>query len=459
MRRKMKRCLSVILAMLLMLSLAACAEGGDSGSGASTSDGASDASPEGNAGGEERKLVIWQTAMTSTAELEKPEEEWTFTQICRDFEEQNPGVTIEFVFDADQQVAQNKLKAAVLANNAPDIANLYSGYLVTSLSDIFLDITEYIPEEDLELITGWEAVSKDLVMGNPIYGYPAAGAEMGMLIYNKSLVEQAGVDLEGDNAPKNPEELREALRQIKAAGILPIVGSDKGYNPLFVHSFGSWWTQQVGTDHVTSNSLGKTKFAEDTAFIESLSFVASFYEEELVNQDYATLADPLSVFLAGDAAMFATGNWDLQTCMDSLGVENVGMYLIPDFNEDVKYKDAKIGGVGQALCVTTNCEDPQLAVDFLSFLSNKENVISMTKVLSKIPQRTDITPADIGWEGNEVFERMLEEASNNLLPWNDNAMQSDVMNEFYKQTTLAVIGDISAQECAELLDAKAAEVN
>ena len=84
MRRKMKRCLSVILAMLLMLSLAACAESGDSGSGASTSDGASAASPEGNAGGEERKLVIWQTALTSTAELEKPEEEWTFTQICRD---------------------------------------------------------------------------------------------------------------------------------------------------------------------------------------------------------------------------------------------------------------------------------------------------------------------------------------------------------------------------------------
>ena len=406
---------------------------------------------------EERKLTIWQAAFVSANELEKPESEWAFNQICRAFEAENPGVRIEAIYEKDQQMLQNKLKAAVLAGTAPDLINLYSGYLVTSLSDAFVDISALIPAEDKEKIIGWEAVSRNLELGAQVYGYPAAGAEMGILIYNKALVTKAGVDLEGEGAPKTAEEFVAAMRKIQAAGIQPIIGADSGYNAAFMFSFGSWWTQQSGTSRVTSNSLGTTKFADDEGYLSAIGMVNQMYKEGLINKDYATNPDPGGFFYAGQAAMLVTGNWEIQTAIDTLGEDNVGIYVAPNFKEGVAYPNATIGGVGQALCVTKTCKDPQLAVDFLSFFSNKQNVVRMCGVFSKLPQRTDVTAEDLGWVGRPIFEKLLKITSENLMPWNDNSMQSDVMNDYYKQSSLAVIGTITPLQSAEALDATAAQ--
>lgn len=212
---------------------------------------------------QQRTLTVRHSALVSSTELELPEDEWTIARVCREFEAANPGVKIEMIYESDQGLMQSKLKASTLAGNAPDIANIFSGYLVTTLSDVFVDIKPMIPEEDLEQIVGWEAVAHDMDMEKAIYGYPASGAELGILVYNKELVAQAGVDLEGEGRPKNAQEFVEAMRKIQAAGIQPIVAKEDGCNSSFMFSFGNWWTQQSGAARVTSNSLGTTKFAED----------------------------------------------------------------------------------------------------------------------------------------------------------------------------------------------------
>jgi len=403
-------------------------------------------------------LTVWHAAFTTAEEKEKPENEWTVNTIFKSFEDANPGVTIDSVFQADQQVAQSKLKAAVLANNAPDIINTYSGYLVTALSDALLDITQYVPANDLTQITGWVSVRENLGADAPIYGYPAAGAELGCLVYNKALVNAAGVDLEGAGKPKTAEEFLIAMHKIKDSGVQPIVANDSGYNAAWMFPFGAWWTQYVGSERVTSNSLGKTKFAEDEAFIKTLSFTNKLYEEGIINEDYITMADPAAEFYNKKAAMMVTGNWELQNCIDQLG-EDAGLYTVPSFDTDVKYADAAIGGVGQSFSVSKTCENPEMAVKLLSFFNSKENVLMMSKKFSKMPQRIDITPEELGWAGNPTFEKLMAICNNNLFGWNDNAMQPDVMNEYYVQSSLAVIGKITAKECAEALDAKAAEVN
>lgn len=400
----------------------------------------------------ERTLTIWQAALMSSSELELPEEEWTISQICREFEALNPGVKVNVVVERDQSLLQSKLKAATLAGNAPDIANIFSGYLVTTLSDVFLNIKDMIPEEDMENIIGWEAIAKDLDPSKEIYGYPAAGAELGLLVYNKELVAKAGIDLEGEGKPKNASEFVDALRKIRDAGIQPIVAGAGDYNAAFMFSFGNWWAQQSGTARITSNSLGLTKFAEDEGYLSSISLVADMLKEGLINEDYASHPDPGATFYGEQAAMMVDGNWGVQNAIDQLGEEKVGIYIPPNFVDDVPYQNASIGGVGQALCVLNSTKDPQLAVDFLSFFSRKENVIRMCMVTSKLPQHKLVTAEDLGWAGRPVFEKMLAVASDNLLPWNDNSMQSDVMNDYYKQSTLAVLGTITPLESAQALD-------
>ena len=457
MRKGLLRSVAILTVLALLLSFTACTNTNPAkpATGASAAASTATQSPDVP---KEMTLTIWHSAFTSAAEKEKPENEWTVNKIFKNFEAANPGVTIVSVFQADQQVAQSKLKAAVLANNAPDIINTYSGYLVTALSDALLDITQYVPGNDLSQITGWASVRKNLAADGPIYGYPAAGAELGCLVYNKSLVSAAGVDLEGAGKPKTAEEFITAMKKIKDSGVQPIVAKDDGYNSAWMFPFGAWWTQYVGSERVTSDSLGKTKFVDDAAFIKTLSFANRLFKEGIINQDYITIADPASEFYNKRAAMMVTGNWEIQNCIDQLG-EDAGLYTVPSFDTDVKYPDAAIGGVGQSFSVSKTCKNPAMAVKLLSFYNNKENVLTMAKINSKMPQRTDITPEELSWAGKPIFEKLMKICNNNLFGWNDNAMQPDVMNEYYVQSSLAVIGKITAKQCAEALDAKAAEVN
>lgn len=406
----------------------------------------------------EQRLRIWYTALRVSGEEEKPESEWMITKIFRAYEDFNPQVKIEAEFMDDQRVLQTRLKAAVLAGDAPDMANIYSGYVPTFLKDILLDITQYIPKEDREVISGWDNISENLREGAPVFGYPITGNELACFLYNKKLAAAAGVDLEGPGKPKNAEEFTAALRKIKAAGITPLISGDNGFNQLFIFCLSPWWIQQTGISRVTANSLGTAKFRDDAAFIESLAFVQGMYKEGLINHDYLTNETSMETFRNGEAALVSAGNWDIEPAKQIMG-DNVGLYVVPPFKEGLSHPNTLVGGVGQALAVLKNSKIPEIAVDFLHFISSKENTIAIAKSISKIPFRNDITAEDIGWAGVPIFEKALSISGQNELYWIDNAMQPDVMEEYYRQTALVVVNQMSAEECAGLLDQKAASVN
>jgi raffinose/stachyose/melibiose transport system substrate-binding protein len=406
----------------------------------------------------EKRLKIWHAAFNVMGEDEKPESEWLITKLFQAFEAANPGIKIDGEYIEDQQVLQTRLKAAVLAGDAPDIANIYSGFVPTSLKDILLDIRQYIPKEDREMISGWNAVSENLKDGSPIFGYPITGNELGCIPYNKKLVSAAGVDLEGPGKPKNAQEFVAALQKIKDTGVAPLITGDSGFNAAYIFAFSPWWIQQTGIDRVTSNSLGITKFIDDTAFIESLTFVQNMYKEGLINPDYLTNETSMETFRNGGAALVITGNWDIETTYQIMG-DNLGLYVVPPFKEGLPHANTLVGGVGQAMVVLKSSKIPEIAVDFLHFLSNKENTITIVKSISKIPFRSDITAQDIGWTGIPIFEKLLNITNENDLHWIDNAMQPDVMTEYYKQSSLVVVNQLSAADCARLLDQKAASVN
>jgi raffinose/stachyose/melibiose transport system substrate-binding protein len=418
-----------------------------SGSTAASSSAAASTSASSSASTGDVTLTVW---FSDVREGEKtlPEAQWTINVYARKFEQENPGVKIKIVYQADQAVAQNKLKAAVAANTAPDIVNTYSGYLVTYYKDIFTDITQYVPQDDLDNLNGWEGVREDMKADGAIYGYPEAGNELGIFMYNKELVAKAGVDLEGDGAPKNAQEFKAALQKIKDSGTTPIIGGDQGVNSLWMFPTGAWWTQMSGTDRVVSDSTAETKFADDQGFIDTLNFTASLYADGLVNKDYANLSDPLQQFYNKKGAMYPTGNWDVASGIETMG-DNLGVYCVPSY--DGKVDDTLIGGIGQSWSVLKTCQHPDIAVKFLSFLSQKDYVIAQTKLSGKVPQRKDITAEEVGWAGNEVYEKIMN-CCKDVVIWNDNVLQTDVQSEYYKRTGMVVIGQTTAEDCAKQLD-------
>ena len=423
----MKKLLSVLLAMILAFSVAAVATA------------------------EETTLTFWFTSLVGEKERELPQEEWKISKICKEFEESHPGVKIDAMFQADQQVAQNKLRASVLAGDAPDIANVYGFYFVTALSDIFLDITDMIPAEDLEQIGGWATADVD----GRYFGYPVYLNEACVIMYNKEIVANAGVDLEGEGAPKNAEEFMEACEKIKATGKEVFVSGHNGFNPIYVFGFSSWWSQISGVNRITTDSLAETKFADDEGFLKSMQFAADMYAKGYINADYEACTDDTARFINGEGA-FYIGSCINPDVYEAMG-DNMGIYMLPDYDADVANPGMMIGGAGQAACVLKTCKNPELAVEFLSFLNNHDNTVSIVAG-SGLALRKDVTPAELGYEGDAVYERYLNMVNEHSFAWNDNSMQGDVANEFYKLSCMALTNQISVEECAAQLDQLAEDV-
>lgn len=424
----MKKAISILIALLMVLSVGqfAMAE-------------------------EETTLTVWFSAWVGGTERETAQENWRIMEIARQFEADHPGVKVEMLFQPDQQVAQNKLRASVLAGDAPDIANVYGFYFVTSMSDVFLDITDMIPAEDMENISGWDTAEVD----GRYYGYPINVNEACCILYNKEIVEAAGVDLEGEGAPKNAEELWTVFEKIKATGKEVFVSGHSGYNPLYVFCFSSWWSQMSGVGRITSDSLAETKFSEDEGFLKSLQYAADVYANGFVNQDYEACTDANARFLNGEGA-FLLGSAIDPDIYAAMG-DNLGVYMIPDYSADVANPGYQIGGAGQAACVLKSSKNPELAVEFLSYVSNYENSIKICTGTG-LSLRKDVTAADLGYEGDALYERYFELINSHTFAWNDNSMQGDVANEFYKLSCMAITGQITVEECAAQLDQLAQDV-
>ena len=406
---------------------------------------------------EDVTLSLWINEGITGSEKEKDQSEWMLTKWLETFEEQNPGVTVEFTVPADQQAAHQQFKATAMANSGPDVANLWSGLPLVALKDVVLILNDYVPQEDLDNIIPWNVVRDGLRDDGDILGYPFLVQQVCGFVYNKQIIAEAGLDFE-NNYPTTVDGFMEAMQKIKDAGYLPIAAQDDGYNSLFVFSLASWWVQMVGNDRVLSNSKGETKFADDEYFLEAFKRANELYEKGYINEDYANAQDIVSKLYSSEAAMHANGMWGITDAVAALGEENVGFINVPDLAEGALVKDTSIGGPGQCLVAASYTDYPELAVELMSFLNSRDVSLEYLKAAPNLPIRSDITIQDLGWEGQEAYENVYRIGANNVY-WSDNSMVPEVMNEYYKIGTLIVTGKLTPEEGAAKLDEKAAEVN
>lgn len=458
----MKKVLALLLTLAMVLSCAACGNSTDEGeeqtTPAETDSAAEDQASSGEeASADEVVLKVWVApALVSEEEQKMKQEDWYVSKVAAKFEEENPGVKVEFTVVPDQSAAHQTFKAAASTDSGPDIANLWSGQSIFAMEDVILDISDYIPEEDKELIQGWETVTVGFEEGGAVLGYPVSGNEICGLLYNRTILQEAGLDFD-NNPPKTLDEFVEAMGKIKDAGYLPMAAGDDGWNGSYFFGFASLWAQQEGNARVATDSTGETKFADDEAFKESYRFANELYSKGYINEDYLTSPDFNELFLNGEAAMVITGNYMVATASEALGVENLGFCGFPDVSEDAVNKNTCIGGPGQCMVVSKNSKNPELAVKFISFLNNKENHIDLLAGLSKLPLRTDVSLEEVGMADDLVYQQIVK-LSENYTYWADNSMVPEVNAEMQKLGGLAITGKMSVDELAQEMDKKAAEL-
>ena len=292
-----------------------------------------------------------------------------YEQVAKDFEAENPGVTVELSAMAHEDMV-DKLAAAFQSGDLPDIYMERGGGELANHVDAGLtrDISEEAAEEIEKIggsVAGWQVDDKT-------YALPFSVGVVGIW-YNKDLFAKAGIT----EPPATMEEWYEVIDKLKAAGITPMsVGAGDKWPAA--HYWNYTALRSCGED-VLKDAVGSLDFS-DPCFIEAGEELEELLATKPFNPGFLTTAaqegatSASGLLVTGKVAMEMQGHWEpgvMQGLTDDgkgLG-EKTGWFPFPEIQGGDGDPTAQLGG-GDAWAVSEGAPDE--AVDLVKHLLSDE---------------------------------------------------------------------------------------
>jgi raffinose/stachyose/melibiose transport system substrate-binding protein len=295
----------------------------------------------------------------------------------------HPGVTIE-VTVLENEAFKSKVTTLMQSGNPPDIFHSWGGGVMAEYAKAGLlrDISKFTKGTD------W---GKSMAPGVwEVYGYNGkqygAPFDMGAITfwYNKDLLAKVGYK----TFPTDWDDFIALVKKLKAAGITPIAlgGGDKW--PA-MHMW-TYLAARIGGKEVLQNATaGKGKGFNDPAFVKAGDMLVQLTKLKAFQDGFlgATYNDEAALVGNGKAAMELMGQWAPNVEVDnSASKKGIGAALAAAPFPSVKGGKGAVTDVvggGNGMAVGKNA--PDAAVDFLQFLTNRENNASYATIAGIIP--------------------------------------------------------------------------
>ncbi len=303
-------------------------------------------------------------------------------KMADDYMAAHPGVTIEITV-LENEAFKTKLTSVMQGGDPPDIFQSWGGggFYQQVQAGLLKDITA-----DLNADTAWKDSFAPGALG--VYSYQGKNYgvpwDMGMVgfWYNKDLFKKAGID----NPPTTWTEFLDDVKKLKAAGITPIsIGEgDKWPGMHFWNYLATRICGQKGFDAAMDGTGSFTDpcFVEAGKKLQELIALQPFQEGFLT----ATHDEMQATFGNGKAAMELSGQWAPSTeaanAADKKGVANLGLFGFPAVEGGAGAGSDVVGG-GNGFAIGKNA--PPEAIDFVKYLTNKDNQTIIAKNGSGIP--------------------------------------------------------------------------
>ena len=316
------------------------------------------------------------------------------------FMAEHPNVTIDFQTIGTPDY-WTKLEALSAADDLPCVFNMSAGFVDQWISDgLLYDIQSYV-DADInpdDYYTGVFDVVRDKNSGN-MHAFPFAFVET-VLFYNKDAFDAAGVPY--------PAEGWTWDDFLAAAQALTVDDGNDGV----VEQYGFWfygryahiesWVYQNDGRFLNEN---KTRFAADDNAIETLAFLDSLIHEHGVAPEPKEMEGirQQDVFPLGLAAMWVDGAWNINGNRETIGdTFNWGIAPIPrgpQATGDTAY------GWPDSMSIAATCEHPDLAWEFINFMTGPERTIDLT-FSGKIPIYTPVAQSEEFLEKDQQPDNM-----------------------------------------------------
>lgn len=275
-------------------------------------------------------------------------------------------------------------KARVLADfetgSEPDVLFFFNGVD----SNAFVEAGKVVSIDEIRAeYPDYASNMKDGMLGaSPVdgvnYSVPVNGYWEGLFV-NKAVCEAAGVEIPG--ADTTWEEFLDICQAIKDAGYTPIAAS-LAQVPHYWFEFSIYNYLTTSTHNVLPDGIDS---AQGQAWVNGLTDVKDLYEKGFYPQNTLTGTDDETVqmFIDGKAAFLIDGSWKvggIESMTDD--IDNFTVTYVPGKND--RASTDIIGGLSSGYYITKKAwDDPAkraAAVDFVSYMTSDEMVSMFAQV-------------------------------------------------------------------------------
>lgn len=333
--------------------------------------------PDGDGG--DTTMTLWHNSTTGPGVK-------FWEQTVADFEEANPGVTIE-IQSVQNEDLDGKLQTALNSGDAPDIFLQRGGGKMAAMvkAGQLKDLTDSITGDAADEIS--DAAYSASSLDDKIYAMPVAVLPGG-LFYSQDLFDQAGIT----ENPTTLDELETATEQLKAAGIDPVALGAKDAWPA------AHWYYWLALRECSADTLAKAADEmtfDDDCWVRAGEDLQAFAATEPFNSGFLTTTaqqgagSSAGLIANHQAGMELMGAWDPgvigSLTPDQKPLPDLSWFPFPEVEGGDGEPGSMMGGVDGYSC---SVDAPDACVDFLNYLGTSDVQTAYYKAFNAPPVNT-----------------------------------------------------------------------
>lgn len=336
-------------------------------------------------------------------------------EMIAEFEKQNPDIKIDYT-RTEQDDYFEKLQVAMASGTGPDLFGLTTGTMKEQYAPFAEDMSGLGDEywSDWKDTISETAVEQCTTEDGTVVGMPLLVAGMTDLLYNKTLMDECGIE----KVPTTYEELKDAAAKAK----------EKGYVCVAVGAADDWvnsdWFVQISNEFeegaVYEAEKGERPWT-DQCFVDTMTVWQNLFNEGIFEDGalgVSTYPDARDqYFFARKSLFFLTGSWHLGPTSPSnseiQGTEignqgdTIGMCVFPSMSEDGKI--CGTSGVDIMLAVNKDCKEREAAMKFVQFMADGDGQQYWVNYLQGAPVSKNISYT--GTVDGELQQQSIDEVN------------------------------------------------
>lgn len=336
-------------------------------------------------------------------------------EMIAEFEKQNPDIKIDYT-RTEQDDYFEKLQVAMASGTGPDLFGLTTGAMTEQYAPFAEDMSGLGDEywSDWKDIISETAVEQCTTEDGTVVGMPLLVAGMTDLLYNKTLMDECGIE----KVPTTYEELKDAAAKAK----------EKGYVCVAAGAADDWvnsdWFVQISNEFeegaVYEAEKGERPWT-DQCFVDTMTAWQNLFNDGIFEDGalgVATYPDARDqYFFARKSVFFLTGSWHLGPTSPSnseiQGTEignqgdTIGMCVFPSMSEDGKI--CGTAGVDTMVAVNKDCKEKEAAMKFVQFMADGDGQQYWVNYLQGAPVSKNISYT--GTVDGELQQQSIDEVN------------------------------------------------